>query len=141
MCWLEETSRTSNSLVVTTNLGILELDSLEWYGLDQEGGRGKLRSKAQVLLTECWPTNNVPCDADAVKRSGWDALKRKSAADSSHGSPEGYPCCREDELPRRRLQPCGHRQRHRSTCVGNPGGSESDHGQNYQSALQELPQP
>lgn len=133
-CWEEGRALTSHFLVVATNLGILKLDFPEWYHLFKKGVRGKLDSKAQVLAIKCRRSNKVPCNADVIKLSRWGAFKRR------YGSPEKYSCCQEDGLPHCRWQPCGHRQRQKGTPVGNSDGSESNDGQDGQSASQESAQ-
>lgn len=140
-CWEEERALTTHSLVVDTNLGVLELDSPEWYRLLKKGVRGKLDSKGQALAIECQQSNKVPYNADTVKLSRWVyTFKRRYETCSTCGSPEDYPCCHKDGLPRRWWRPCRRRQRQRSTPVGNSDGSESNDEQDGQSAPRELPQ-
>lgn len=140
-CFADEQSLTIRVLVLATNLNLIELDSREWYLLYKNRVRGKLASKAEILVIECRRSNRVPCARDAVKLSGWGPFKRRYAAWSRYGSPEEYSCCQEDGLPHHWWQPSGHRQRQRSISMGNPNESDPSCVPNNQYAPKEFTKP
>ncbi|KAM3675790.1 LOW QUALITY PROTEIN: toll-like receptor 5 [Ammospiza maritima maritima] len=74
-CLEEELELTDHILTLATNLGIIELDSQEWFPIFQNRVRGKLRSKVEVLNVECPKSIKVLCSSDAIKVSRWGAFK------------------------------------------------------------------
>ncbi|RMC19762.1 hypothetical protein DUI87_03326 [Hirundo rustica rustica] len=68
-CLEKEEEETIHLLVLPTRVGLLELDSPEWYLIYKKGVRGKLDAKAEVLAIKCRRTNKVPCRADTIKLS------------------------------------------------------------------------
>ncbi|XP_064270235.1 uncharacterized protein LOC135297037 isoform X1 [Passer domesticus] len=56
-------------------LWVIEADSLVWFRLFQNGVRGKLQSRAQILAVKCRRLNKVPCSARPVRLNQWVCLR------------------------------------------------------------------
>lgn len=98
-CFEQEQCLTNRFLGLSTWLRLIELDSVIWFCLYQNGLRGKLQAKTRVITVECRRLNKVPCSADPVELCRWGIFKQRYASRPWHETMDEDSCCWEDGLP------------------------------------------